>query len=85
MPADWIRSSMRRPEVTVASSTITTVAPREKDDHRSNVDRSKWNGATLDTRSSSRSPTQSAAHSVKARAFRWESITPFGTPVEPDV
>jgi len=85
MPADRIRSSIRRPEVTVASSTITTVAPREKDDHRSNTERSKWNGATEDTRSSDRSPTQSAVQSTKASALRWESITPFGTPVEPEV
>ncbi len=30
-------------------------------------------------------PNSSVAQSTKAIAFRWESMTPFGTPVDPDV
>ena len=69
----------------MASSTTTIVAPRESGAHTSNVDRSKWNGATLATRSSGASAMRSAAHSVNARQLQCEIITPLGTPVEPDV
>lgn len=81
----WIRSSMRRPDMTVASSTTTIVAPRDSVAQTSNTDRLKWKGATLATRSPSRSPIASAAQSTKAAALPCESMTPLGMPVDPDV
>ena len=80
-----MRSTMRGPETTIASSTTTIVAPRESDDQMSKTERSKWNGATLATRSFALNWIRSAAQSTNASAFRCESITPLGMPVEPDV
>ena len=51
----------------------------------SNTDRSKWSGAGLQTRSCSVSPAAAAAHSTNVSELRWEIITPFGVPVDPDV
>src|ERR1700735_923299 len=51
----------------------------------SKTDRSKCSGAGLLTRSCSPSPAAAAAHSTKASELRWEIITPFGVPVDPDV
>src|ERR1700728_1560944 len=51
----------------------------------SKTDRSKCSGAGLQTRSCSPSAAAAAAHSTNASELRWEIITPFGVPVDPDV
>ena len=51
----------------------------------SKTDRSKCSGAGLHTRSCSPSPAAAAAQSTNVSEFRWEIITPFGVPVDPDV
>ena len=65
--------------------TSTTAAPAFAAANRSKTERSKWSGAWLERRSSSVTPNSSVAQSTKAIALRWESMTPFGTPVDPDV
>ena len=51
----------------------------------SKTDRSKCSGAGLQTRSCSPSPAAAAAQSTNVSELRWEIITPFGVPVDPDV
>ena len=51
----------------------------------SKTDRSKCSGAGLQTRSCSPSPAAAAAHSTNVSELRWEIITPFGVPVDPEV
>ena len=51
----------------------------------SSTDRSKWNGAWLEKRSSARASTSATDQSMKASAARWLMQTPLGRPVEPDV
>ncbi|SRR5258708_6652604 len=51
----------------------------------SKTDRSKWSGAGLQTRSSVMSPAAAAAQSTNVSELRWEIITPFGVPVDPEV
>ena len=67
------------------SGTSTTAAPARAAANRSRTERSKWSGAWLESRSSSVTWNSSAAQSTNASAFSCESITPLGTPVEPDV
>ncbi len=67
-----------------SGSTVMQAAARQVA-KTSNTDRSKLSGAGLQTRSSSVSPAADAAHSTNASELRWEIITPFGVPVDPEV
>src|SRR5215813_7689449 len=58
-------------------------APAAAVANRSNVERSKWNGAWFATRSRAVRPNVSAAQSVNTRQLRCDSITPLGSPVDP--
>src|SRR2546429_3504756 len=49
------------------------------------VDRSKCSGECCDARSDWEMPKYFHAHSRKRRTLRCETITPLGTPVEPEV
>src|SRR5256884_9164546 len=51
----------------------------------SKVDRSKCSGECCDARSDWEMPKYFHAHSRKRRTLRCETITPLGTPVEPEV
>ena len=51
----------------------------------SNVERSKCSGGCPETRSPARVPKWRSAHSTNATTFACSIITPFGTPVEPEV
>src|SRR5438034_1161971 len=53
--------------------------------NRSKIDRSKCSGAWFESRSSARTPIRSKHHRTKESPFRWVSMTPLGTPVEPEV
>ena len=68
-----------------SGGTRTIAAPACVAANKSKTDRSKCRGAWLESRSLSRTSNSSTAQSTNASAFRWESITPFGTPVDPDV
>src|SRR6185437_1915807 len=69
----------------VTASKRQTAAPRLRLAQRSKMERSKWKGAWLATRSAGPRLIWSAAHSMKLRAWPWVSMTPLGTPVEPEV
>ena len=51
----------------------------------SKTDRSKLNGAWLESRSMLEMAKVSHDQLINVSAFRWESITPLGLPVDPDV
>src|SRR5438309_1872074 len=51
----------------------------------SKTDRSKFHGAWLDRRSAAEMAKVSHAQLIKVSAFRWESMTPLGWPVDPEV
>jgi len=85
---------MRRSSMNVARSrgrtdfsggTSTTAAPAPAAANTSKIDRSKWSGAWLDRRSSDETANRAMPQSTNVSAFRWESMTPFGSPVEPEV
>src|SRR5215469_5643959 len=70
----------------VARSGITVrQAPAWQVAKTSNTDRSKWSGAGLQTRSSEVSLASAADQFTNVSELRWEIITPFGVPVDPDV
>ena len=51
----------------------------------SRIERSKWNGACEEKRSSDVGLNVSEHHSTKLTALRCVNWTPFGLPVEPEV
>ena len=51
----------------------------------SRIDRSKWNGAWDEQRSVAVTAKVSEHQSTKLVAFRWDSMTPLGFPVDPEV
>ena len=62
-----------------------TDAPAAAAAKRSRIERSKCSGAWLESRSCSVIANSSAAQRTNVIALRCESITPFGSPVDPDV
>src|SRR5689334_13542372 len=75
----------RAGNIDVCSGSTAMVAAALQVAKMSKTDRSKCSGAGLHTRSCSVRPAQAAAHSTKVSEARWEIITPFGVPVDPEV
>jgi hypothetical protein len=67
------------------SGTSEIAAPALAATKISKTERSKLNGAWLESLSSAVISKVSQPQLTKVSALRCESITPFGTPVEPDV
>src|ERR1700759_1926103 len=80
-----IHSASSAGNVDIISGSTTMQAAVLQAAQTSKTDRSKWSGAGLQTRSSSVSPMQFAAHTTKVSEARCEIITPFGVPVDPEV
>jgi hypothetical protein len=85
MRFDAIAGAKRAGSLPTSSPNRTTVAPCFMGTCRSRIERSKWKGAWDEKRSSSVGSSASPHQSTNAAAWRCESVTPFGVPVEPDV
>src|ERR1700739_3750885 len=72
-------------KVAAPSGRTARQAAARQVEKTSKTERSKWSGAGLHTRSLSLRPAAAAAHSANVSEFRWEIITPFGRPVDPEV
>src|SRR5690242_4276495 len=72
-------------KVAAPSGSTVRHAPARQVAKMSKTDRSKCSGAGLQTRSCSPSSAAAAAQSTNVSELRWEIITPFGVPVDPDV
>ncbi len=68
-----------------SSSMMQSVAPCLRETKMSRMDRSKWNGAWAEKRSSARGVNVSEHQSTNVVAFSCVRVTPLGRPVEPDV
>src|SRR5205807_6981382 len=80
-----ISAARRRGSLPTSSAMSTSVAPCLRGTWISRMERSKWNGACEEKRSLVIGSNTSEHQSTKLTAFSWESITPLGLPVEPDV
>src|SRR5262249_58197100 len=67
------------------SGTRTVVEPARAAENRSKVERSKWKGAWLLTRSACERPYSPAAQVQNARALACVWTMPLGVPVDPEV
>ena len=83
--ADSIHRAIDTGNVAVPSGSTAMQAPARQLANTSKTDRSKCSGAGLQTRSWSVSRAAAAAHSTNVSELRWEIMTPFGAPVDPDV
>src|SRR6266545_3181925 len=84
-PRSATKRAVEAPICATSGGTGCRVPPTLAQANRSNTERSKWNGAWLENRSSGVSSSTAVAHSTNVIPFRWESITPFGSPVDPEV
>jgi uncharacterized membrane protein len=69
----------------LAAGTSTSVAPAAAAAKTSSTDRSKCRGAWLASRSLGPMRNSATAQSTNARPLAWESMTPLGRPVDPEV
>src|SRR5437867_10839184 len=85
IPWFWINEESCMGKADNPSGTSEIAAPALIAAKMSKTDRSKFHGAWLDRRSATEMEKVSHAQLTKVSAFRWESMTPLGWPVDPEV